>query len=213
MTPNQFFTPLNNQSLLYPGQNPIYTGQCVQSVMMWLKATGTEPPVYPSAYLYYDRGITGYTKIPAGQTILEGDIVVWRKDFPPSLGNGHIDVASANGALNGFSAWDSNWKPLILSHILHNGNYNNYIAGYLRRNMATNSLTKEEIQVIYTLTFETNDVPQDIIDAYTGQPLDGLLTLLHNDPTWNKHFQEVNNPGNDSFQPYTGSQLYVNVKK
>lgn len=75
--------------------------------------------------------------------------------------------------------------------------------------MATDSLTKEEIQVIYTLTFETNDVPDDFVKVYIGQPLSGLLTLLHNDPTWNKHFSDVNNPQSDSYQPYSGSQLFT----
>lgn len=134
MNPITFFEPLLGQSLLYPGQNEIYRGQCVQSVMMWIKANGITPPIYPSAADYYTNGVSGYTKIPAGQPIKLGDIVVWRKDFPPSGGNGHIDVASADGSLSSFSAYDSNWyPPLKLAHILHTGNNNNYIAGYLRK--------------------------------------------------------------------------------
>lgn len=77
---------------------------------------------------------------------------------------------------------------------LHNSSILVKVGQRVGGNMATDSLTKEEIQVIYTLTFETDIVPQDVINAYTGQPLSGLLTLLHNDPTWQKHFNEVNNP-------------------
>lgn len=213
MNPNDFFIPLEGQSLLYPGQNEIYRGQCVQSVMLWLKATGTEPPIYSSAYLYYVNGIPGYEQVPVGQPIKAGDIVVWRKDFPPSGGNGHIDVATGDGTINSFTAWDSNWyPPLQLKPITHNQQiYNQYIAGYLRKggSMAADSLNEGEITAIYQLAFDNGDVPADLINAYKGKPLDGLLQQLQSDPSYAKHYEEVNNPKSDNYKPYDGSELFV----
>lgn len=67
---------------------------------------------------------------------------------------------------------------------------------YKEITMATDALTKEDIIVIYDLTYETEDsqVTEDIINAYTGKPLSGLLTQLHNDPTWLAHKAAMNNP-------------------
>jgi murein DD-endopeptidase MepM/ murein hydrolase activator NlpD len=55
-------------------------------------------------------------------------------------------------------------------------------------------LTKEQIMVIYELAFDDNDVdvPADIISAYTGKDVDGLLTHLHQDPSWLAHKAAVN---------------------
>lgn len=54
-------------------------------------------------------------------------------------------------------------------------------------------LGEASVIVIYVLAFEVEDwqVPRDIIDAYAHKPiregLDGLLTQLHQDPTWLAH--------------------------
>lgn len=63
-------------------------------------------------------------------------------------------------------------------------------------NMAADSLTKEEIMVIYNGFFDVTDaqVNQDLVKAYVGKPLGGLLNHLHRDPTWLKHREEINNP-------------------
>jgi len=154
ITPDQYFTPLKGQSLLYPGQAEKYRGQCVQSVKLWYtEVTGLPAPSHELAYQYYDAGIPGYTKIPAGGPIKTGDIIVWSKYFPASPGAGHIDVAATDGTVNDFYAWDSNWSPpLKLSKIHHNGHDNNYIVGYLRKNEG------EEVKA----------TRQDIINAYNG---------------------------------------------
>lgn len=137
MTPDSFFTSLLGQSLLYPGIDEKFRGQCVQSVEMWIKALGVIPPKYPSAYMYYTNGVPGFTKVPRGEPIKNGDIIVWGANYPPAIingvGNGHIDVACADGTINDFWAYDSNWKPLVLAKIHHSGSDNNYIIGYLRK--------------------------------------------------------------------------------
>lgn len=57
-------------------------------------------------------------------------------------------------------------------------------------------LSKEEIIVIYDLAFDTEDsqVNPDVITAFTGKPLDELITFLHADPSWIAHKNAVNNP-------------------
>jgi hypothetical protein len=67
-------------------------------------------------------------------------------------------------------------------------------------NVATNALTKEEIAAIYQLAFDNNDYPMDIINAYTGKPLGGLLQQLQADPSYLAHKQAVNNPVTTGFK-------------
>lgn len=180
MSPDAYFAPLNGQSLLYPGTDEEYRGQCVMPVEFWIKENGVEPPRYPSASQYYSRGVPGYTQIPAGAPILEGDIVVFASNFPPANGNGHIDVASSNGSLHDYWAWDSNWSPpLKLSKIHHNGSDNNYIVGYLR-------LTKEEEMPIADKGFVINrykqilgrDCSEQEIAIYVGKTHDVVYDAL-----------------------------------
>lgn len=173
MKPAQYFEPKLGQSLLYPGQAQKYLGQCVQSVMLWLAATGTTPPAYPSAFMYYLAGIPGYTKIPAGPAIQDADIIVWGSDFPPSNGNGHIDVATGDGTLKDFWAYDSNWQPpLKLSKIHHNGSDNRFIIGYLRKTKEGDTMPEDYLlnsgdnaNVKAEFGFKTEDAPD-----LTGQP-------------------------------------------
>ncbi len=211
MTPDSYFTPLNGQSLLYPGQAEKYRGQCVQPVQMWLKATGTEPPVYQYAYQYYDKGIPGYTKIPAGGPIKTGDIVVWGKNYAASKGAGHIDVATQDGTLQDFYAWDSNWiTPLKLGRWHHNSSSNQYIVGYLRKE---------------------GDMPatrQDIINAYNGvmayNPSEAEIQSYlasHKDrgQVWQEIYDYAVHEKKDYFAykaahdagvvPYSGPQLFI----
>lgn len=52
--------------------------------------------------------------------------------------------------------------------------------------MATDALTKEEIEIVYQLAYlesPAGSTPEDLIDAYTGKPLAGLLQQLQVDPT------------------------------
>lgn len=170
MTPADFFNPLLGQSLLYPGQSEFYRGQCVQPVMMWIREQGIEPPVYPSAYMYYERGVIGYQKILVGSPIQDGDIVVYSKKFPPANGNGHIDVATG-GTNKDYWAYDSNWnQPLKLTKVHHNGSDNQYIIGYLRReNVEPADYRMNQGDVINGFKI-WNAVPsQTDLDAWTGQ--------------------------------------------
>lgn len=185
MTPTSFFAPKMGQSLLMPGVSEVYRGQCVMSVGLWVQALGLKFPTYPSAYLYYQNGIPGYTKIPAGQPIQEADIIVWREDFPPAIfkgvGNGHIDVADAPGTLHSFTAYDSNWSPpLKLNRILHTGNDNNYIAGYLRRSEV---FTQDNYNAISRAFKDLGQTPPPPGVA-VGFPVSAAITALLNAPEW-----------------------------
>lgn len=85
----------------------------------------------------------------------------------------------------------------------------NQLIGYLRSggSMATDKLDKDEIAAIYQLAFDNDDYPQDLIDAYTGKPLDGYIQQLLNDPSYKAHKQQVNNPSTPGFKP--APELYV----
>lgn len=211
MTPDSYFSPLQGQSLLYPGQSESLRGQCVQSVMMWLKETGTEPPIYPSAYQYFDKGIPGYTKMNA-DLIQEDDIIVYSKNFPPAGGNGHIDVAAQDGTRTDYWGWDSNWTPLKLERIHHNGSDNQYIVGILRKeNMG---LTHDQVAKI-CVGF-TNLQPE-VSSAFMNNIGQDLDTVLNNFENYTEHknllldAQAYRNgqtaPSN--VVPYSGPQLFV----
>lgn len=75
-------------------------------------------------------------------------------------------------------------------------------------------LTKEQIMVIFELAFEVDDkdVPQDIINAYVGKDLDGLLNHLHQDKTWNDRRKQLEQPqtaqvNRDAVLKYTQENL------
>lgn len=217
MTPNSFFGPKIGQSLLLPGQSEIYRGQCVQSVGLWVQALGLTFPTYSSAYLYFVNGIPGYTKIPAGTPIKEADIIVWRKDFPPAIFtnpdgsksyNGHIDVASADGSLGSFSAYDQNWKPLVVAHIQHNDNNNNYIAGYLRR---IDMLTPAEVNQLTQIAFN-RPAHEDEKSVYSTIPTDEALQRIldgEENIQLRTDAQAYRDGNTVAYIPYTGSQLFV----
>lgn len=215
MTPDQFFSPLAGQSLLLGGQPEKYRGQCVQSVGLYVQSLGINFPAYEEAYLYWDNGIPGYTHVGAGNPIKQGDLIVWRSDFPASPGAGHIDVASQDATLASFYAWDSNWSPpLKLERIWHSGNNNNYIAGYLRRTMGdVNTITPTDKEVDDTINLtrilagRPDSDLQALLDLY--RPLlknnfgAGTVTMLNNFVT------DMKPPLPADVVPYTGPQLFV----
>lgn len=210
MSPNDFFSPLEGQSLLIPGQDERFRGQCPQPVGLYVQALGLTFPAYIDAYLYWDKGIPGYTKVQVGNPIKEGDIIVWRADFPPSLGSGHMDVAAQDGTLANFVAWDSNWyPPLKLAKLSHLGNNNNYIAGYLRRqgaDMVVSQSVAEKI-VTYFYRLGTGNYPTPgqaeywvprVRDVPTGIDELGTALLAAQVP-----------PTPSDYVAYTGEQLFV----
>lgn len=209
MTPDQYFTPLKGQSLLYPGQANKLRGQCVQSVMLWLQALGVNPPVYEFAYEYYQNGIPGYTKIPVGPNIQTGDIIVWGSNFPASPGAGHIDVAAASGTLQSFYAWDSNWSPpLELNRILHNGNDNNYIVGYLRRQDMPDP--NQMNQLVFFCWGPGAATPADMEKINSQASVQFALSLILGDDRTARWYTQVNNliDQPSSVVPYSGPQLF-----
>lgn len=197
MSPNDYFSPLEGQSLLIPGQDERFRGQCPQPVGLYVQALGLVFPAYGNAYLYWDNGIPGYEKIAAGNPIKEGDIIVWRKDFPPSNGSGHMDVAAQDGTLANFVAWDSNWyPPLKLAKLSHLGNNNNYIAGYLRRigdDMVDDPTARAMLTMSTLLAQDGKDTPDrqptlDEVKNLIGRtPLDAANQIMSYQPWQHNH--------------------------
>lgn len=227
MSPNAFFTTLEGQSLLIPGQAERFRGQCVQSVGLYVQSLGISFPAYQFAYLYYDNGIPGYKKVGAGNPIKEGDIIVWGKNFPASPGAGHIDVAAQDGTLANFVAWDSNWyPPLKLAKLTHIGNNNNYIAGYLRREDPVQQISLSTARILYFSVVgrdgqqgrpnaATGECDGELNTYVVGKPLTNeFLSSLWNSPESDNYRNKVvpaafNAEANAGFTPYTGSQLFV----
>lgn len=153
MTPAQFFDPKIGQSLLLPGQSAQFAGQCVQSVGLWVQALGLSFPAHTYAYQYYAAGIPGYTQVPKGSQVYQGDIVIFNSTLPGSGGAGHICVAKQDGSPQDFISYDSNWSvPLKLEQVEHMGGEDSYILGYLRKEqqMAYRDMTPQEVAEDYS---------------------------------------------------------------
>lgn len=127
---------INGTKYLYPGQNAIYTGQCVQSVMIKISAVdGQTPPVYPDAKDYWFNGIPGYSVVTDPQ---RGDIAVYdgHGDFP----EGHIAVVADNGQVFEQNA-DPDGSPMHFAV-----RPTTYLLGYLRYNGDIMPSTEEILQ-------------------------------------------------------------------
>lgn len=190
MNLDAWYQKRKGQSLLVPGQPESLRGQCVQAADYVLTEVYGLPYHYGNAAdWWFNPGelLQNFDRV-AGPP-LKGDFVIWSAKLPGSGGYGHIDVCYIDGTPGGFTGIDSNWNGKTVHLEKHDYNYH---LGNLRPKgapVATDALTKEDIIVIYDLTFEVEDgaVPQDIINAYVGKPLSGLLTQLHSDPTWLAH--------------------------
>lgn len=131
MTLVDFINQNTGKKLLYPGQNPIYTGECVQLVMLYMKQVqGVEPPVYPNAKDYW-RSIPGYTQESSPQP---GDIAVY--DGHGAFPEGHIAVY-VDGEVFEQNA-DPDGSP---AHLFKRAN--TYLLGYLRSNMSDKVISQE----------------------------------------------------------------------
>jgi hypothetical protein len=123
-----------------------------------------------------------------------GAIVAWR---PPWGGYtdeqgalryaGHTGVAiTADG--NTAHVLEQNDGENGITHIGEH-NYKDVIGWFYPKildqgdNVSTDSLTKEEIEVINELTYNDAHATDDLVAAYEGKPLDGLLQQLQADPT------------------------------
>lgn len=212
MNPTNYFQPLLGESLLYPGQAERYRGQCPMPVMLWVKANGVEPPAYASAYQYYELGVPGYTKIPVGAPILEGDIVVYGPDFPVTKGDGHIDVASQQGVPSDYWAYDSNWSPLVLTKTHHNGSDNQYIIGYLRKEVMEPTdyrMNAGDIENCY-MNEQGRKPTQEELDIYTGQPWKQVIQAFWASPE-RKAWIEGNQTA--GYVPFTLPPLFTKQTK
>lgn len=87
--------------------------------------------------------------------------------------------------------------------------YDDTIKWNIGGNVATDSLTKEEIILAFAQQYDVPEdkVNQDVVKAFTGKPLGQYLNFVKNDPSYQAHFKAVNTPG--EFNVYTGAQLYV----
>jgi hypothetical protein len=138
-------------------------------------------------------GLSGATGYVTGAHLHVGRWVGGQSTDP---GNGGFDFSSAvvteinqdatNGKYVRLQADDASWV------YLHMSNNNLVSVGQELKgetSMAADALTRQEIIVIYDLTYEVDDqqVPEQFIAAFMGKPLSELLTLLHSDPTWLDH--------------------------
>lgn len=215
MTLDQFVAKYNGGAASYDGLEENY-GQCEQLVCCyWKEVYGFNCPPIPAAKDLWTNPtvLNSFGQIPLGQE-QAGDVAVWgASSLINSPEFGHTDIALSPG----FTGFDSNWGGVktpegypAAHQVKHN--YTD-VLGFLRfkgGSMATDSLTKEEIAGIYQLAFDNDDYPQDLINAYTGKGLDGLVTQLLADPSYQAHKLQVNNPSVQvGFKPYSGVELFV----
>lgn len=212
MTLDDEFNKYQGQSVLVPGAAEADRGQCVQWADYVLFDVYGLPYVWANAidfwnkFSSFDQLRENFNQITDG-SIKKGDFVIFNQNVGSIYG--HIDVAMADGTIDNFTGSDSNWGGNKTVHLVnHVGRQ--YVIGSLRLkggNMATDKLTADEIAGIYQLAFDNNDYPQDLINAYTGKALGGLVTQLLSDPSYQQHKAQVNNPS--GFKPYVEPQLYV----
>lgn len=144
MTLLQCYQEHEGTSVLVPGGGAGNQGQCEQWADLVLNQVYGLSFVYTPAALdwWYSADALGLTehfdKIPFGEPIVQGDYIIY--DGRVGSADGHIDVASENGTVKAFWAYDSNWggSPFVvngypvLHEVFHMDEYNNYIVGYLR---------------------------------------------------------------------------------
>lgn len=163
MTPIQWFDTHKGQAILVPGGGTGNDGQCEQAVDSFIHEVFGLPYVYTPNAKDFWLNFNGlgldqhFIQIPYGQPILANDIIVY--DTRVGSISGHIDVASRNGIITDFWAYDSNWGGIrntqgypILYEAHHTGVYNTYIYGYLRfkgANMPTEADVRSQFKVHY----------------------------------------------------------------
>lgn len=145
MTGKEWYQKHKGESILIPAGGKGNNGQCAQAADSYMKEVFGLPYIYtPAALDWWTKapalGLTeNFNKIPAGQPVLAGDYVIY--DQRVGAREGHIDMASRDGTVKDFWAYDSNWGGdafkkngyPVLHEVHHNDAYNNYIVGYLRR--------------------------------------------------------------------------------
>lgn len=221
MTLDQEYAKYAGQSVLVPGAAADDRGQCVQWADYVLHDVYGQPYVWADAINWWNQFDSipqlknNFVKVADG-TIKKGDFVLWNQKVGSVYG--HIDVAMTDGNINNFVAADTNWAGNLTVHEVSHIGQAGYIIGVLRHKgnqetpMATDSLSKADIQVIYGLAMDVapEKTPDSWVKAYTGKPLDGFLTNLKRTAGYQQHFTQVNAPAVAAgFKPYTGPQLYV----
>lgn len=168
---------------------PIGTPVVVNGVTIGLSgATG----FVTGAHLHVGRWVNGADTNPAGGFNFDSAIVT----------EIHTDPNNENGKFVRVQADGASWVYLHLSEIKVT------VGQELKGgDMSKDSLTREEIAGIYQLAFDNDEYPEEQIKAYTGQPLDGYLTHLLGDPSYQAHKSKVNSPPTGNFIKVT-KQLY-----
>lgn len=177
------------QQLLEPNLGVVgYSGLCLKYVT---EVFGV-PPKYPSASVAWQNARFKHTGTPPNNSVpiwfswqVDGHVALWD--------NGLIYSTTAQGVKT-FKSIQAlmNYIGGGIAYLGWTEDINNVkVVGE-----TMTGLTKQEIIVIYTLAFDDEDVdvPANIITAYTGGSLDGLLTQLAIDPSYLAHKQSVNNP-------------------
>lgn len=191
MTLDQCFQANQGTAILVPGGGAGNNGQCAQWADLVLHDVYGLPYIYtPGAIDWWQKadalGLTQYfDKIPAGEPIKKGDFLIY--DARVGSAFCHIDVASADGTIDNFSAYDSNWNAKVfhdangyptLHELQHTGVYNTYILGYLRLKGATDMIaTANDLKYLY-LGVYAQDVPDANLatDGFVGTDL-GAATM------------------------------------
>lgn len=133
MTLDQCYAKYQGQSVLVPGAQEIYRGQCAQ----WADLVLNE--VYGMPYRWGDDAdainwwldpgtlLAQFIQVPPG-VAKKGDFVVWGTGVGSV--DGHIDVCMQDGSPSGFKGADTNWAGNKTVHMVQH-DYK-YVLGYLR---------------------------------------------------------------------------------
>lgn len=164
-------------------------GQCTAVAHAWEQMLGL-PIVYGNAKdTYTNADPVLYDKVlnipdDLNNFPLAGAIVVWNEKWGGGYGHTAV-VVSADG--NTMQVLEQNDGNEGITHVGQH-NYQDVTGWFIPKiiegdTMSKDLLTKEEIQVANQLAFNDAEATDDLINAYVGKPLDGLLQQLQADPT------------------------------
>lgn len=179
------------------GNTPQNIGQCVGLIEVWDDNLG-ESHIWGDARNLVANAPMDYEVFYTGVPH-PGDILCFDGTYGNGAGHtGVVTDASPQGAM----LFEQN-DPLGSTPHLKFYPYA-HMVGYIRPKvleggpMPIASLSKEEITVIYQLAFlesPSGTAPDDLVNAYTGKALDGLLQQLQVDPTRLQMVKQGVNPG------------------
>lgn len=228
MTLDQCYRSNEGQALLIPGGGADNNGQCAQWADTVLHDVYGLPYVYTPAALDWWQNFgsfpqlaANFEQIPAGQPIKAGDFIFY--DARVGAPEGHVDVASRDGQLSDFWAYDSNWGGSayrnadgypVLHEQHHNDKYNNYIVGYIRfkgGNMPSTADTDTVKRLL--LAFWTPDQVaaaggDNYVQDNVGTETNTLIAALANSPQFlEKRQNEATSVSKQSVLDYVNKNL------